>query len=595
MCAIAGVLSKKGDSPLSTENIIKTMSHRGPDGHGSWSDSSSDLQVSLYHSRLAILDLSEDAKQPFQSKTENTVLTYNGEIYNYKELKEQFSLPSKTTSDTEILVEIFERKNISALHFLDGMFAFGAYSKNKKELVLAVDPAGKKPIYTYWDGKTFAFASEIKILKAMGLPIEISREHEMNYLFFGYIPSPATYYKNIRKLPAGHYQVVSNGVPAKIQKYFYLPTQLRTIAYADAKNETQSLIQKAVKKRLVSDRPLGAFLSGGLDSSIVSLEASTLTHGPLKTFSISFKTSPHSKQYDESIYAEIVAKKINSLHTTYEMDNDFDHFSKIIQQFDEPYADSSCFPTAQLCKNTSKQVKVVLSGDGGDELYGGYSRFKASLIAEQLNKFKSLNSLVFCAAELFPSYRDKIQRFKNALSEKPIHRLCLWNSFYSFDDIKSFSLQAEEELRHQLHGWDEQLSGLSLQEKILHFNFYHYLFNDLLPKVDRMSMRYGLEVRSPFLDKDLIQSAFTLPSKYKFNQFNSKIILKDLYRNQLTKQIVDRSKKGFGFHLETLVNNPGQFEKANPLYLGRANTISKKFSLIALNEFTSNTRFKDVL
>lgn len=582
MCAIAGIISPNNSARiLHRDEILKCMAHRGPDGQSDWKNKS----IHLFHSRLAILDLNERAAQPFHSQSKKTIVTFNGEIYNFKELKQQFSIPCKTTSDTEILTELFELKKEQTLNHLDGMFAFGAYTEKDDSLMLAVDISGKKPIYTFWDGTTFAFASEIKILEAMGLPLVRDEQTELEYLFFGYVRSPMTYYKNIRKLPAGHFQLIKSGQPLKPQRYFNLPSSQRNMTYQQAQEETQHFIVEAIKKRLISDRPLGCFLSGGLDSSIISLEASKLVQEPLKTFSISFKQSPFSKEFDESQYAQIVAQKINSEHTVFEMDNNFEPALKIINHFDEPYADSSCFPTAQLCKRTSQIVKVVLSGDGGDELYGGYLRFRASLMAERLKSFKSI---IFLASQ-FPlmknSFQKKLHRFHSALNENNLSRLALWNSFFSFDDIKTFSNQAEEKLREHINSWDRELSSLSLEEKILHFNFHHYLQNDLLPKVDRMSMLYGLEVRSPFLDKNLIKSAFSLPSKYKFSMFNTKIILKDIYRSQLSKAIVDRQKKGFGFHLDTVVHQQGLFKNISQPMVAAANTSSKKFALMSLNQF----------
>lgn len=582
MCAIAGIFSANEISfPLDIDKIFKSMSHRGPDGQNHWAGN----KIHLFHSRLAILDLHERASQPFHSHLKKTTMTFNGEIYNFSDLKRQFFIDCKTTSDTEVLTELFEKKSISCLNDLDGMFAFAAYSEPDNVLTLAVDPVGKKPIYTYWDGSVFAFASEIKILKAMGIPLIVDRETEFEYLFFGYIRSPQTYYKNIRKLPAGHFQIIKSGKPQSPKGYFNLPTEKREISYRKAKQETQDLIIQAVSKRLISERPLGCYLSGGLDSSIISLEASQLIQEPLKTFNISFSKSPFSQDYDESKYANQVAKKIKSDHTSFEMDNQFDQLDKIINHFDEPYADSSCFPTAQLCKRTSQQIKVVLSGDGGDELYGGYFRFKASLVAEKSAKFKSLLSLSANIPWIKKNTQLKLKRFQSALGEKALNRLALWNSFYSFNDIHLLSTGAEEKLRMHLSDWDSKLSSLSLEEKLLHFNFHHYLLNDLLPKIDRMSMLYGLEVRSPFLDKALIQSAFTLPSNYKFNMLNTKIILKDMYRSRLSKQIVDRRKKGFGFHLETITNDPDAYNNIPSCFYALADTPSKKFALMSLNQF----------
>ena len=581
MCAIAGIFSSDTNLlQIDHEQVLKTMRHRGPDDAYHCTIEN----IHLYHSRLAILDLDSRSKQPFFSNSKNTVITFNGEIYNYKELKEDLAVPFRTTSDTEVLVEFLEKKKISALPKLDGMFSFASYSVSQRELLLAVDPAGKKPMYTYYDGNIFAFASEIKMLAAMGLPLIPSENARFDFLFFGYAPAPESFYKNIRKLPAGHYQLVPNGNPQKIQSYFQLPRETLTISYREAQEKLVTLMTEATRKRLISDRPLGCFLSGGLDSSIVSLEASKLLSTPLKTFSIAFKQSPDAALYDESYYAQRVSDLLKSEHTTFEMNDSFDEFNHLIRHFDEPFSDSSCFPTALLCKNTSQQIKVVLSGDGGDELFGGYLRFKASLWAERFSPMTPLLKAFSYVPILPQALTGKIKRFQNALHEKPLQRLALWNSYYSFQDIAALSKQAEERIRRGLAAWDEKLHGLSLQEKILHFNFHHYLQNDLLVKVDRMSMRYGVEVRSPFLDKALIQFAFELPSKFKFDYFKTKKILKDSYRGSLSSEIVDRRKKGFGFPLDIFMREKENSIK-NSKYLPVVTNSSKEFALLCLSKF----------
>lgn len=581
MCAIAGIFSSDLNLlQINHQQILKSMHHRGPDDASYCSLGN----IHLYHSRLAILDLDPRSKQPFFSNSKQTVITFNGEIYNYQDLQKELTIPFRTTSDTEVLVEFIEQKKISALAQLDGMFSFASYNLNQRELLLAVDPAGKKPMYTYYDGKIFAFASEIKMLAAMGLPLIPSENATFDFLFFGYAPAPESFYKNIRKLPAGHYQVVQNGHPQKIQSYFELPRETSTLSYAKAQEKLAALMTEATRKRLISDRPLGCFLSGGLDSSIVSLEASRLLPTPLKTFSIGFKQSLDAALYDESYYADRVSQLLKSEHTTFEMNDSFEELNQLIRHFDEPFSDSSCFPMALLCKKTSQQIKVVLSGDGGDELFGGYLRFKASLWAERFSPMTPLLK-AFSSLPILPNaVSGKVKRFQNALHEKPLPRLALWNSFYSFKDIAALSKQAEERIRQGLALWDDKLHGLPLQEKILHFNFHHYLQNDLLVKVDRMSMRYGLEVRSPFLDKALIQFAFELPSNFKFDFFKTKTILKDTYRAALTTEIVDRKKKGFGFPLEIFMRHEKNSKK-NSKYLPLTPNSSKEFALLCLSEF----------
>ena len=589
MCGLAGLISNnKSKINIIIENkksVIESITHRGPDHQDTWSDDN----CILFHTRLSIIDLDIRSSQPFHSATDKSVLVFNGEIYNYKELQAVYDFNLKTASDTEVLIELLEKKGSLCLDQIDGMFSFAFYNKYKKCVTLAVDPAGKKPLYTYWDGNTFAFASEIKTFKTMGINLEKNEDSIAEYLFYGYIPSPQTFYKNIHKLEAGSFLEADLSGPKSVKKYYHLPRKKMNISYSDAKAEAQRLIALAVKKRIVSDRPVGFFLSGGVDSSVVCLEASKLIDSSnLRTYSASFKNSLLSKKYDESIFADLVAKKIKSQHKVFEIQTLIDDPEKIIKHFDEPYADSSCFPTAELCKQVSSEVKVALSGDGADEIFGGYDRFKACLIAENIS-FSNYYLKKFSNISLLNNLsKGRLKRFTSALDENNISRVALWNSFFNFSDLKKYSNHFHDKVRSHLSLQTEYYKDLDPLEQILHFNFDNYLQNDLLPKVDRMSMLHGLEVRSPFLDKELINFCFQLPSEYKVNFFQTKKILKDIYRPQLGSEIIDRTKKGFGFPLETLMNQhdytkhlPDKFKNLS----GLADTASKKYCAFVLSQF----------
>ena len=374
--------------------------------------------MAFAHRRLAILDLSANGHQPMMDAAQN-VLTYNGEIYNFQELKRSFELGSfRSGTDTEVLLKGLVKKEDRFLSELDGMFAFAFLKQSSRELILAVDPAGKKPLYTYWDGKIFAFASEIKALLAFReLDREIDREGLRQSLFFGYVPWPSTMYRFIRKLPAGHLQRVSLKTgPKPVERYWDLPMGQTNeqMTMRKASEQLKFLLRDAVRKRLVSDVPVGCFLSGGIDSSAVALEATSLIprEMPLRTFAAGFSSDRQGDFYDETKYADMVATSIGSRHRILQIDAASVEAEHVVGHFDEPFGDSSAIPTYLLCRETRRFVKVVLSGDGGDELFGGYLRFNAALLSE---RFKGLWSLALSPVSLFKtrprSFLGKLDHF----------------------------------------------------------------------------------------------------------------------------------------------------------------------------------------
>ncbi len=565
MCGIAGI-AYVSSPPLHRVELEKELSraeqllaHRGPDDAGIWI--SDDDTVGFIHRRLAILDLSPRAHQPMRDASGN-VITFNGEIYNFHELRIQFPDNEYVSeSDTEVLLKGLAKTGPDFLTEIEGMFAFAFYSKKEDRLLLAVDPAGEKPIYTYWDGKIFAFASEIKALTAFtGISLIADPERLKESLIYGYVPWPRTVYRNINKIPAGHFQRVDlRRGPEEIRQYWDVPLGqvCHNWSTEQATDSLREILSQSVRRRLVSDVPVGSFLSGGVDSSAVSWEAAQLlTPARLQTFSAGFSHDAESAFYDETKYAAYVAKLIHSDHRVLQIDASTIDAAAIMRRFDEPFGDSSAIPTYLLCEKTSQHVKVVLSGDGGDELFGGYQRFGASLIAE---RFKTLWQMALSPVlwmDAAPrSFLGKLQRFRRAVNSPLLKRLAVWNSFFAEDDLKRFLGDSETSVFESLKYWDEKTKGISIGEKILYYNFKTYLFDDLLPKVDRMSMAHALEVRAPFLDKTLIKFAFSLPTHMKFDAFHTKRILKQAYRHDLGATITDRAKHGFAFPLPTFLGN----------------------------------------
>jgi asparagine synthase (glutamine-hydrolysing) len=579
MCGVAGIAYINERNPsrerlaFLSRNVSSALGHRGPDDKGAWLHPEGKL--AFVHRRLSIFDLSSRGHQPMLDR-EGNAITFNGEIYNFRELRAQYAESDfHSETDTEVLLKKLSAANkleANVLNELDGMFAFAYYSKLDDHILLAVDPAGKKPLYTYWDGKTFAFASEIKAFHAFeSLNFEIDSEKLKTSLVFGYVPYPNTIYRYIQKLPAGHFQkILLRSAPEKAVPYWDVPlgrTDFR-ITQSDAESELRRLMKLAVKKRLAADVPVGCFLSGGLDSSVVTLEAAKLLPAhELHTFSAGFSEDPNSYHYDESKYARQVSKLANTIHREIQINAAATSASDIMRLFDEPFGDSSAIPTYLLCEKTVKHVKVALSGDGGDELFGGYLRFCAALLSE---RYKSLWAVLLSPVTLFrPSSRSflgKLKRFRLALSSPLLKRLTLWNSFFEEGELHKFFGDESEKFYESIRTWDENTKGIPTGEKILYFNFKTYLFDDLLPKIDRMSMAHGLEIRCPFLDKSLIEFAFQLPTHYKFDAFRTKIILKNAYRGDLGAEITDRKKHGFAFPLETFLRTEETAQRIHRLF-----------------------------
>lgn len=552
MCGIAGYWDQTNlwkDSEAKLKAADLALQHRGPDAKGLWF--TEDKKIGFLHRRLAIIDLNERSTQPMISQSGKSVITFNGEIYNFLKIRPSFpNINWRTTSDTEVILEGLENEGLTFLKKLDGMFAFAHYHQLKKEILLAVDPFGKKPLYTYWDGKIFAFASEIKGLRAMGLPLEVCPEALSEYFLFGSPFGDKTVYKNIRRLLGGYSQQILNGIPQKAQPYWDLPLgQLNTkITYFEAEEQVQNLLAQAVQKRLMADVPIGCFLSGGLDSSAVAFEAQTnIGSNKLKTFSVGF---PGHKNYDETRFAESVAKRIGSEHFslsgTWPQAVEID---RILAHFDEPFPDSSLLPTFTLCKEVVAHAKVALSGDGGDEIFGGYRRMQAGLFTERwggllqiLLKPLSLGAIKSSSPR---SRLGFLLRLQSALQFPLTQRLLIWNSYFPEASLQKYLDFSWSVIEQKIKNWEELLQGHNSGQKILYFNAKTYLFSDLLPKVDRMSMYHGLEVRSPFLDKQLSEFVFTLPTNFKFTNWQTKRILKDVYRKYLGSDIVDRKKQGF--------------------------------------------------
>lgn len=553
MCGIVGISRTSG--PIDTEgfdNISSLLSHRGPDAQGSFHHENTWLGFM----RLSIIDLSENANQPMHSHSGRYAVIHNGEIYNFKEVRKELEGGQggfKTQSDTEVLLESFEKWGTAAISKWNGMFATAVYDKEKKVLYLIRDRMGIKPLYYYWDGEFLAFASEIKALigfKQVKNKLTIRKEAISEFLHLGYIPEPNSIYQNIYKLAAGAYLKLEDG-NVQIEKYWTLEDQIDKVTVSneqDAKEQFNVLLKSAVEYRMISDVPLGTFLSGGIDSSLVTSVAQQLSSVPIKTFTIGFK----EEKYNEANYAKQVAKYLGTDHHEYMLSykEGIDLIEDLTNVYDEPFADSSAIPTMLVSKFAKEHVAVTLSGDGGDELFFGYGSYRwAKRLA---NPF--VRMLRKPTASMFSMMSDKYKRAAYMLRYPDVKKL----KSHVFSQEQYFFTEPElsgilTEPYQSLPVLNEDFSGLkralNFTESQALFDLKYYLKDDLLTKVDRASMKYSLEVRVPLLDHNIVQFALNLPYKLKFKNGQLKYFLKQVCYDHIPEKLFDRPKQGFSIPL----------------------------------------------
>jgi len=511
MCGILSVVSTNLDNKKSNiDNILDTLSSRGPDGRGLISFN----KCTLGHQRLSIIDL-DSGNQPMISG--DFSISFNGEIYNYKEIKKElidFGFIFNTESDTEVILKAFEKWGEHCVPKLDGMFAFVIWDNKKEELFFARDRLGQKPLFYYQNGNDFYMCSEIKaILNIENIKLKLDFKSLDNYLRIMYIPPWKTVYKNIKQVPPAHYGFFRNN-SVNLKRYWKLKYRPLDISYEEAKNKVHDLLVRAIKKRLVSsDVEVGTFLSGGVDSSLVSIIASKLSGNCIKTFCVSYP------DHDELPFAKEVAEKIKSQVESIEINpEDLEDLEDIIKYFDEPHADTSDFPQHLISKKASEKVKVIISGDGADELFLGY---KWHLKKQE-------------------SFFDN--RIKNICSFNKELRSKLWGGTNNLsDDIFA----------------EDVYEGLDDIRKMMVFDMTSHLPGQILTKIDRTGMMHGLEVRSPFLDTELIEYVFNLPYEYKINERGQKIILRDILSEYTNKDFAFRKKQGFGSPIWNWLNKDG--------------------------------------
>ena len=567
MCGIAGIYSEKNLHPSFIDEMITTLSHRGPDDNGKFL--SSNMKLLLGHSRLSIIDLSSRGSQPMKSHSSRYCITYNGEIYNSFTLKQQIKTHSPKvifngTSDTEILLAYIETFGLQkALSNIKGMFSFALWDSKNEELILARDIAGEKPLYYGYINGDLYFASELKAIKNKIGKLAVSHKAIRLMLKYNCIPTPYSIYENVYKVePSSYLKFKNPSQPPTIVKYFSPNTSLANDQRSGYLAQLEHLVNDSVKSQMVSDVPIGSFLSGGVDSSLITYYMQKNSNKPVNTFSVGFK----DYSYDEAPYSKIIASAIGTNHNEIYID---DHsikelIYKLPEIYCEPFSDSSQIPTYFVSKLASESVKVCLTGDAGDELFGGYNRYlfayrywnKLRLSPKFLKMFLSLSLLNFPSnrIELFsrgvykflrkkmPSdFGGKIHKFAQALRA---------SSLQEYHDITTTHWDQNSMIYfHQDFVlpklYRDNASKLQSIEDMLLADFYGFLHDDSLCKVDRASMSVSLETRAPFLDKDLINFAYSLPLDSKITANKSKVLLKKLLFKKLPKNLFERPKSGF--------------------------------------------------
>jgi asparagine synthase (glutamine-hydrolysing) len=567
MCGIAGFtryLDPTGDLS-SLKRMGDKIAHRGPDAHGEYLDDG----VGLCHRRLSIIDLSVAGNQPMFSADGNLVLVFNGEIYNYLELRKELEgkgYEFQTKTDTEVILALYQFEGSKCLDKLCGMFAIALWDKRKQELFLARDRLGKKPLYYYHNKKQFIFGSEIKaILEVESVPKEIRHDAIYDFFVYQYVPESKSIFKNIHKLKPGHFLIINkNGL--NIKQYWDVTFKNQsTSSESEITEGLFDVINTCTKQRMISDVPLGAFLSGGVDSSgIVALMAKNSKESVV-TCSIGFD----SKKFDEVKYAKQVADQYCTTH--YELtvkENILDNLEHLVGFFDEPFADPSLVPTFFVSQLAKTKVTVALAGDGGDENFAGYSKYSVDKIENDLRKkvpdFIRRN---LCPPLINPLRKSNIRTLNRAgtlleaMSKHPAEGFYLTNTFMT---DAMWNRIANDNLKKEVDGYHPSTQSIDFYNtvdaddhlsRVLYTDIKTYLVGDILVKVDRMSMANSLEVRAPILDHRVVEYAASIPSSLKLNQKEKKYILKKSFAPLLPSDILYRKKMGFSVPLAYWLRN----------------------------------------
>ena len=563
MCGINGFIARTGIEESKIKGILGQMNdliiHRGPDEDGIYTFSSEGTSVGMAMRRLSIIDLST-GQQPMHTDNKDASIVFNGEIYNFQNIKrnlENDGVQFKTTSDTEVILKLYEKKGIAGFKELDGMYAFSIHDKKNNKVIITRDFFGEKPLYYTKANGIFYWASELKsIVKCLDSKPDINRQGLNLFLRLTYIPAPFTIYEGIHKLePNSYIDMDLETGKLTIESIHSAKEIIKSdLSFDDAKKKVKDMVTESVESRSISDVPLGTFLSGGVDSSIVSLCLADMNDSKIETFSIGFD----KKSFDETDKSRLVAKQINSNHHEFiinesDLKNNVDD---ILLNFDEPFADSSALPTYLVSNKTRSHVTVALTGDGGDEIFGGYNKYYMGKIN---NKYTSLvpkvihEQLKKLSPVLLKTKDDK--RGKRYQANKLLDAVSYDDSYYwviislGFDESDITELLLDNSQEKNLFEYYKKKTGISAPRTLNDFRTidrHMSLEGDMLVKVDRTSMLNSLECRAPFLNRKIYDFTLTLPEDFLMNKWSKKHILKKAFEDRFPAGFLEKSKQGFG-------------------------------------------------
>lgn len=587
MCGIAGFVGSGSRNDIRA--MTDALAHRGPDGAGAYEDPA--LPLHLGHTRLAIVDLAH-GEQPMWDSAREVGVVFNGEIYNHVELRRELQRAGHAFatdhSDTEVLIHGWKEWGRDLPVRLNGMFAFAIWDRPRKRLFLARDRFGEKPLYWARSPDLFIFASELGALRAhSAFRAVIDPRAVAKFFGYGFIPAPMSLYRDCHKLPAGHWlemQPETGVLQTGAYWRFRIEPAAQPPSEEEAAEHLQMLLRKAVELRLMSDVPLGVFLSGGIDSSAVAALASRKTR--INTYSVGFA----EKSYDETPYARMMARVIGSNHheERLTMDEARDLAPHVLGRLDEPIADPSILPTFLLCRFTSRHVKVALSGDGGDELFAGYDTFAAIGPTHLYNRLvpQPMHRWLVRLAERIPqssrnmSLDFKIRRALAGAAAQPAE----WNPRWlgplppeDVEEVLQMPIAADDLYSEAIAAWQSSASDDPI-DRTLEFYTRFYLQDDILPKVDRASMMNGLEARAVFLDTDIAEFVRKLPAGYKYRRGMRKILLKRSLAGILPDEILNRPKKGFGVPIKDWLADLPAAAPAKPVPMANFTAVSRRAS-----------------
>src|SRR3954451_19956354 len=557
ICGWVGAAARPSDAAAGPA-MRETLEHRGPDGPGELAIAADGLHGWLGHRRLKVIDVSESAHQPMTGAGGAVALTYNGEVYNFRELRRELTARGhafRSSGDTEVVLRAYEEWGEGFVERLDGMFAIAIWDGRRGKLVLARDRTGKKPLfYCVQDGR-LTFGSEIKALLACPwVPVEADVGRVAEYFTFGYVPHPRTLYTGIEQVPPASVVVYGRDGVARTRRYWDAPPP--PAGHGEERPDADTiarLLTEATERRLVSDVPLGALLSGGIDSSLVVGLMARASSEPVRTFAIGFADEA---SYDERRYARIVAERFATRHTEHVVRADaVALLDRLLWHHDQPFGDSSAIPTYLVCQMAREQVTVVLNGDGGDEVFGGYDRFRAAALAERLPRVAGQMSRhatrVLPVNDGYYSLRRRLLRFTERHDMSPQERYQSWVGVMDRNLLEEVLAPLGEQAgiadaERSMAAAYERAADAPTLDQILYANFVTYLPDDLAVKMDRMSMAHSLEARSPFLDTALIEYLASIPAARKVGLRRLKPLLRRSLSPLLPKEIWNRRKHGFG-------------------------------------------------